>query len=121
MRDFKKVLGLALAAGAMLAAGPVLAHARLISSTPSAKSTIGSPRTLSVTFDDSLVRPFSKLDLVMLGHNMKVPVSIRFTQQNKTIVAVPQKALMKGSYVLNWTAATPDGHRMTGMVPFQVR
>lgn len=120
---FVKIIAAAAATAGMLAAGPAVAHAKLLKSTPSAHAGIAAPRMVSVSFDDPLVPAFSKLLLVMpmSGHNMALPLSTRFVDHGKTMVGTPNTALKKGSYALNWTAATPDGHRTTGSVPFQVR
>lgn len=123
MAHVKTIVAAVMATGAILSASPVFAHARLLASTPVAKSVGAAPAALSVSFDDPLVKAFSKLTVVMpMGHqSMAVPLATRFTNHNKTIVGTPRKALAKGSYALNWTAATADGHRTTGSVPFQVR
>jgi methionine-rich copper-binding protein CopC len=53
--------------------------------------------------------------------NMGVPVKTSVSTDGKTIVAVPQGAFMKGSYVINWTAASADGHKTKGSIPFKVK
>jgi methionine-rich copper-binding protein CopC len=39
----------------------------------------------------------------------------------KTLTGVPQGAFMKGSYVVKWTAASADGHKMKGSIPFKIK
>jgi len=121
MRMTKNILTTLAAAGALGAATPLWAHAEVQRSTPAAQASVAAPRTVSVTFDDALVRQFSKLDLVMVGHNMHVTLRTTFSRDGKTMIGTPEGALMKGDYRLDWTAATPDGHRETGHIPFKVK
>jgi hypothetical protein len=39
----------------------------------------------------------------------------------RTLIGTPQRGLTKGAYLVRWTAASFDGHKMTGSVPFRVR
>ena len=111
-------------AGALgaFAASPISAHAHLVNSTPRPNSVAASPHSISLTFSERLVPAFSKLQLAMTmgGHSMAVPVRTAVAADGRTLVATPQGALMKGSYVINWTAATLDGHKMTGSLQFRV-
>ena len=112
----------AFASTALLASGPAWAHAKLVSSTPAANVTLkAAPRTLTLKFNERLVPAFSKVELVMPAHNnMKVPVKTNVAKDGKSIAVAPQQALSKGAYKIVWSAATSDGHKMTGEVPFQV-
>jgi methionine-rich copper-binding protein CopC len=53
--------------------------------------------------------------------DMKVPVKTSVSKDRKTILATPQGKLMKGSYVIAWTAASADGHKTTGKIPFKIK
>lgn len=122
MRLTKTALTALAAIASLGVATPLLAHAELQRSTPAARATVAAPRTVSVTFDDALVRQFSKLELVMPGHNdMRVQLRTTFSRNGKTMIGTPQARLAKGDYRLDWTAATPDGHRETGHIPFKVK
>jgi hypothetical protein len=112
----------ALASATLLAAGPAWAHAKLVSSTPAANASLRTaPGTITLTFNERLVPAFSKVELVMPAHNnMKVPVTTRVSRDGKSIAVVPQQALTRGAYRLVWSAASSDGHKMNGEVPFQV-
>ena len=107
-------------AAALLAAGPVLAHTRLVDSTPAANATVSSPRTITLTFNERLVPAFSKFELSMPAHDMKIPVEVAVSQDGKRIVGTVASRLMKGAYRISWTAAGADGHKMTGTINFQV-
>lgn len=106
---------------ALLVSSPAWAHAHLASSNPAANATLAvAPKTITLTFTEKLVPAFSKFELAMVDHNMKVPVTTALSEDGKTISGTPQGALMKGSYKITWTAASADGHRMTGEVAFKV-
>jgi hypothetical protein len=108
---------------AAAAASPVWAHAHLVKSNPAINATTPSPRTLSLTFSERLVPAFSKLQLAMAmnGHAMTVPVKTTVGADGRTLIGTPQRGLTKGAYLVRWTAASFDGHKMTGSVPFRVR
>jgi copper resistance protein C len=112
----------AFASTALLATGPAWAHAKLVSSTPPANASLSAaPRTITLTFNERLVPAFSKAELVMPAHNnMKVPVKTSVSDDGKSIAVAPQQALAKGTYKIVWSAATSDGHKMNGEVPFRV-
>ena len=121
MRLTKNTISALAAIAALVVATPLSAHAELQRSTPAARASVAAPRTVSVTFDDALVRQFSKLELVMPGHNnMRVQLRTTFSRDGKTMIGTPQARLAKGDYRLDWTAATPDGHREKGQIPFKV-
>lgn len=111
----------ALAAMALAPAAPALAHAHVVSSNPAANAVIAAPRQVSVTFSEKLVPAFSKLDISMASMNMKVRVKTSVSADGKTLTGVPQSGFMKGSYVVNWTAASIDGHKMKGFIPFTIK
>lgn len=106
---------------ALAMAGPVFAHARLVSSTPAANATVrAAPRTITLTFNERVVPAFSKVELTMPAHGMKIPVTTAVSRDGKRIVATVGSRLMKGSYRIAWTAAGPDGHKMQGTLAFKV-
>jgi len=112
----------ALAAAAVLAgASPAFAHADVVRSTPAANATIEAPARVTLTFNEKIVPAFAKLEISMVGHDMKIPVRTQVSADGKTLTGVPQGRFMKGSYTINWVAAGADGHRMSGTIPFKVR
>jgi copper resistance protein C len=113
-------LATAVAAAAMLAAGQAAAHAKLVGSTPAANAEVAAPKVITLTFSEKVAPAFSSFDLTMVEHNMKVPVKTAVSKDGKTITGTPQGAFMKGTYKINWRAASADGHRMTGEVSFKV-
>jgi methionine-rich copper-binding protein CopC len=111
----------ALAAVALAPAAPAFAHAHVVSSNPAANAVIAAPKQVSVTLSEKLVPAFSKIEISMTGMNMAVPVKSTVSADGKTIVATPTGALMKGSYVINWSAASVDGHKTKGTIPFKIK
>ena len=121
MNSAKIGIGTMAAAVALLTASPAFAHVKLVDSNPAANSAVAPPRTISLTFDDKVVPAFSSFELVMAGHDMKVPVNTVVSRDGKTITGTPQGRMMSGAYKIQWTIASSDGHRMKGEVPFRVR
>ena len=118
----RKLLPLAaLAAMTLAPAAPAFAHAHVVKSNPAANAVIAAPRQVSVTFNEKLVPAFSKLAISMAGMKMNVPVKTAVSADGKTLTGVPQGTFMKGSYVVNWTAASTDGHKMKGSIPFKIK
>jgi len=109
------------ATAALFTASPAFAHAKLLRSTPAAQARVAAPKTIALTFSEKVVPAFSTFELVMVGHDMKVPVKTTVSRDGKTITGTPQGRMMAGPYKINWTIASSDGHRMKGEVPFQVR
>lgn len=119
-----RLFGLAALAGAsvLLATSPAWAHAHLVSSNPAANATVAAaPKAITLTFNEKLAPAFSKFELTMPEMNgMKVAVKTTVSKDGKSIIGTPQGALMKGAYKIVWTAASADGHKMTGEVVFRV-
>jgi methionine-rich copper-binding protein CopC len=112
---------IALVAVALAPAAPALAHAHVVASTPAANAAIAAPKQVSVTFSEKLVPAFSKLEISMAGMDMNVPVKTAVSKDGKTMTGTPQGAFMKGSYVINWSAASVDGHKSKGSIPFKIK
>ncbi len=107
---------------AALVATQASAHAQLVSSNPAANATVAAaPKTITLTFNEKLAPAFSKFEITMPEHGgMKVPVKTTVSADGKSITGTPQTALGKGAYKVVWTAASSDGHKMTGEVAFKV-
>ena len=121
MRRHLTFAGLA-ASAALLIAGQAAAHAHLVTSTPDANATIESPKTISLTFNEKLTPAFSRFELSMPTMNsVKVKMKTAVSKDRLTIVGKPQGKLMPGAYVITWQAASSDGHKMNGVVPFTVK
>ena len=106
----------------LVGTSPAWAHAHLVSSNPAANASLtATPKTITLTFSDKLVPAFSKFELVMPEHGgMKVAVKTTVSKDGKSISGTPGAPLAKGLYKVVWTAASADGHKMTGEVNFKV-
>lgn len=105
---------------ALAVTAPASAHTRLVSSNPAANATVEAPATITLRFSERLVPAFSKFDLSMPAHRMVIPVRTAISTDGQQIVGTPTAALAAGEYTVTWTAASQDGHRMTGHFNFKV-
>lgn len=127
----KPLIPLALAALALVAApGAALAHAKLLSSTPAANATVSKNKAKSITlmFNEKLMASTVNAELVMTGMpGMKdhAPMKIAFTsmmgKDGKSMMLMPKKALVPGTYKVSWSAAGADTHRMGSEFSFTVK
>lgn len=119
-RRLPLALAAAMSGAALLMAAPAAAHTKLITSNPTANAVVAAPKVITLTFSEKVAPAFSGFDLTMVEHNMKIPVRTTVSKDGRTVTGTPQGAVMKGSYKINWHAASSDGHRMTGEVAFRV-
>lgn len=112
---------LTVGAAALLAtSSPAFAHADVVRSTPATNATVAAPKKITLVFNERVVPAFSKFEVEMVGHAMKVPVKVVVSPDGKTMTGTPGGRFMKGSYKISWVAAGADGHRMKGEIPFKV-
>jgi len=117
----RKILSLVSAAGALfLVATQADAHARVVASTPSASATVASPRSFTVTFSERVVPAFSGFNVVNAA-GAAFAVTTAVSRDGRTLSGRTGRRLAAGAYTVNWHAASADGHRMTGAIPFRVR
>ena len=110
--------------------GVAFAHAKLVSSTPAANATVSkaNAKSINLTFNEKLMAPTVKADLLMTGMpGMKdhAPMKIAFTsmmgKDGKSMMLMPKKALVPGTYKVTWSAAGADTHRMGSEFTFTVK
>lgn len=122
MRHHHSIVAGIVGAAAIMLAGTASAHAKLVTSTPAANSTVAAPKTISLTFNEKLSPAFSKFEIVMPTMNaMAVPVKTVVSKDGLTITGTPRAPLTPGAYKINWHAASSDGHKMDGAVDFTVK
>lgn len=123
---------LIIAAPVMLAGalpGAASAHTHVVASSPTEGASISRPRTLSLTFSETLDPATVASSIVMTampGMADHPPMTIRnftpvWSKDNRTITLTLRDPLPIGSYDLRWQASGEDGHRTTGKVSFTVR
>lgn len=120
MRNFHSAPFIAVAAAVAFAAGPAAAHARLVSATPAANSTVAPTRSVSLTFSERSVPAFSSFDVINAAGE-KVAIRVSTSEDGKTLVGTLARPLAAGAYRVEWRIASSDGHRMTGSHSFSVR
>jgi hypothetical protein len=104
-----------------LAAGPAFAHAELLSEVPAAESVAESPlKDLRLSFSEALNLPFCKLSLTdSTGNAITVGELALDAQDDKVLVAPLSDTLPAGTYKVDWTAVSNDGHKSTGTYTFK--
>lgn len=118
------IAALALAA----APGAALAHAKLTGSTPAANATVSKVTTIGLTFSEKLVASTVKAELVMTAMPgmkdhppMKIPVTSAMGKDGKSMTLQLKRALVPGTYQVQWSAAGADTHRMGSEFSFTVK
>ena len=111
------VMFTALAATALGAASPALAHAHLVKANAVLHT---GPKSITLSFSERLVPAFSKFTVAMPAHHMDMPVKTTVSPDGKRIVGTLPTRLGGGNYAVTWTAASADGHKMSGTLAFKV-
>ncbi|QGY80254.1 copper homeostasis periplasmic binding protein CopC [Sphingorhabdus lacus] len=129
MRKF--IVPLALAAiTTIMTPNVAFAHAKLLSSTPAANATVSKDKAKSITlvFNEKLMASTVKAELVMTAMPgmkdhppMKVAFSSMMGKDGKSMMLMPKKALVPGTYKVAWSAAGADTHRMGSEFSFTVK
>jgi methionine-rich copper-binding protein CopC len=120
-QSLKPFASAACAAGLILAAGQAQAHARLLSSTPAADTTVVPPQKLALHFSEKLEPKFSAVELMKAdGAKIEIKSSV-LSDDPKTIEGDLAAPLQHGSYMVMWHAVSADGHRTQGDYNFTVR
>jgi methionine-rich copper-binding protein CopC len=97
----------------------VEAHARLVSSQPSAGSTVAAPlAALTLVFSEAA--KVTALTLQVVGGDS--PTKLPFSSAEDSVshsIALP--TLVAGAYIVTWHALSDDGHVTSGTVKFSVQ
>lgn len=105
-----------------LAAPGALAHTRLESSSPQANSVVSpAPGQVRLQFSDPLELPFSKVKLVDERGAVVEPAKIAIDPANAKALVATTPGLRSGSYRVQWSTVTRDGHKVKGEFSFQVK
>jgi methionine-rich copper-binding protein CopC len=98
--------------------GPVLAHAELLSSQPAAGSTVPAGlAALTLTFSEPL-GPGS--GLVVFASQFQTVAGVTSTVAGPVLSAAIAPPLAQGTYTVQWTAVSTDGHPVQGTYQFAV-
>lgn len=117
MNKFISLLAVSFVATA-ISTGAATAHSELKSSIPVAGSSVESPKSLELTFSDSVNLRFSNLTLTgaVEGKIGKPAIS----EDGHTLIIPVSGPLSAGKYVVNWDALSQDGHKVKGEFSFAV-
>ena len=98
-------------------AAPVLAHADLVSSDPADKAVLATPpTTITLTFSETLDATKASFKLIGPGGT----VGTGKVGADPAGMVLGGLALDPGSYEIQWTAASTDGHLLRGTLTFTV-
>ncbi len=107
-------------AGALLAlvvAAPVLAHAELVTSDPADRAVLATPPTMvTVTFSEAIDPERSRFRLV----GPDGAVGVGRVADDPAVLVLAGLDLGPGTYEIQWTAASDDGHIERGKLRFTV-
>jgi methionine-rich copper-binding protein CopC len=106
----------------MASVSSAFAHAALQTSSPNPSEVVaGSPSAIVLKFNEALEAPFSKITLKdSKGTTLNTEKATVDKQHPETLQQIPPK-LAAGSYQVQWSTMTQDGHRAKGQYAFQVK
>lgn len=120
---------LAVAALGLIAPQVVAAHTQLVSSSPAANARVAAPTKIELRFNEAVIGATARATIAMTGMPgmaNHAPMAITgFTAQmgkdRKSMTLLLRRPLTAGTYLVTWTAAGADTHRMSGTFSFTVR
>ena len=114
------VLLFACLALALVAVGPAAAHAELVSASPAPGAQLAeSPAEIRLTFSEP-VATTSAIVLLAEGFQPVEGLVGQFDADRPQEIFVPLPELAPGVYTVQWTAASDDGHEISGAYSFSV-
>ena len=113
---------LILTAAVSLVAVQAEAHARLLTATPRAGSTVAAPAALRLRFSEAIVVGASRVALAGPGGAPVATGRVALGSKDKRLVVVPiTPRLAPGAYRVTWKMHTPDDHNTDGAFTFTVK
>jgi methionine-rich copper-binding protein CopC len=110
------------AAATALIAGQASAHARLLTSSPKAGTTVASPQTLVLHYSETIVPTASSVAVTGPGGAPVATGPLALGDKDKREVTVGFSApLRPGAYKVAWKMHTPDDHSTDGAFAFTVK
>lgn len=121
MKNLNHFFATAAICASALIANVADAHAKLQHAAPEAGSTVASPSTIMLHFNEKLAPKLSGFD-VSMSDGMKVDVTPAVDSSGFMLTAPVKGKLMAGTYKVTWHAVTTDdGHRTEGNYTFTVK
>jgi len=119
-----RIAAVSLVAVALLLGGtlPAQAHATYLRSEPPDNSVLAeSPSVIQIWFSEPIAFNFSSAQLLDLKGKPVQPISLQFTPDDRTMMALTPPKLPDGVYTVNWrVTAASDGHVSNGVFVFRV-
>ena len=117
------------AAAALVVPQIASAHAKLVTSTPAANSTVAKPTKIELRFNEALMGATASAQVVMTGMPgmadhapMKISgFTSRMGKDGKSMTLLLKRPLATGTYTVTWSAAGKDTHRMGSSFSFTVK
>jgi copper resistance protein C len=97
------------------------AHAKLTSTTPVADSTVSSPKSIQVHFNEAVEVKMSSLKLATADGTTVAAMAMNDAKDPATLSIMPNMPLKAGTYKVTWSAVTDDGHKVQGSFNFTVQ
>lgn len=120
--SLKTIFSVAAFALAATTTSAAYAHAKLVSSEPQAGSALATaPTQVRLKFNEALEPAFSKIKLTTANNAEVAAPSAQVDKADATVMSMPLQALASGSYRVQWTTMTHDGHKAKGEFTFQVK
>ena len=105
---------------ALCASQQASAHAALQSSTPTADSTVGSPKNIELHFSEALSPKLTRITLKS-GDGATQPITLIESKDPASVTVMPNTSLSKGPYTVSWSVVANDGHKTQGSFNFTVQ
>ncbi len=123
MKTFTRKQLMGLATSAVIAFVPVaaFAHGQLESAVPAAGSTVDTPDTLRLTFNEDLESAFSTVKVSDANGAAVSKEKARVDASNPHVLTISLPKLSSGTYSVQWAVMTHDSHKTKGTYTFQVK
>lgn len=112
---------LVLATALLFGVTQVQAHAKLVSADPAPDSSVASPKSITLKFNEALAKNFSSFKITD-GGGKAISLMQMDAKDGQSLTAMPNGSLPPGHYTVSWTAvSSDDGHKMAGTYSFTVK
>ena len=105
----------------LMAAPAAFAHAHPKTITPAPDSTGPAPDKISITFSEAIEPKFSSIKLTDLEGKPADPETSAPVPGDPTTLTLAVPKLPAGTYVVQWSNVSVDGHHLQGSYKFTVR
>jgi len=110
-------LGLMLVATSL----PAFAHAALLETAPAHEASTKSPEELRLTFSESIELAFAEITISGDGdQQIELEKLSLAPNDNKTMIVTVANQLPTGTFTVDWSVVSLDGHKVEGSYSFEV-